>query len=422
MDYFNFKDNILFCENVPIPKIAEKVGTPFYLYSYKTIIRHIKIFKQSLYGLNSLICYSVKANSNLAILKIFANEGLGFDIVSGGELFRVEKAGGDTKKIVFSGVGKEDWEIRYALLKDILLFNVESEQELLKIEEIAKFEGKVAPVSFRINPKVDPKTHPHLATGIEKSKFGISLSYAETLYMKAKNSKFLDPMGIDCHIGSQITEIQPFEEAFSSLLSFCSDLISKGVEIKFVDLGGGLGIRYRDENPPHPEVYGKKIKEIIEKFALLDTTLIFEPGRVIVGNSGVLVGKVLYVKRTHKKNFLIVDCGMNDFMRPTLYGAEHEIMPVEINKREKDIFDVVGPICESGDFLAKDRVLDVLCPGDLFVVRSAGAYGFCMSSNYNSRRRPAEVIVKDDKFYVVREREKLSDLIRGEKVFDELYS
>lgn len=418
MHHFTYKNNELHCEAVPVAKIAEAVGTPFYLYSAATLTHHFKTFDTSFESIPHLTSYAVKACSNLAILRLFASLGGGADIVSGGELYRALKAGIDPRRIVYSGVGKTDEELRYGLNSDILLFNVESEQELDRIQSVAADLRVKAPVSFRINPDVDPKTHAYISTGMAKNKFGIPLSRAMAVYEKAKQLPNIQIKGVSCHIGSQLTEIAPFVESLQKVKSFIARLGEQGMPVSYLDLGGGLGVRYQDEEPPHPKEYAKAIKQ---EMVGMNATLILEPGRVIVGNAGILVSAVLYTKRNEAKNFIIVDAGMNDLARPSLYGAYHEIIPVQkktVGDQVTEIADVVGPICETGDFLARERQLPMFEQSDLLAVMSSGAYGFSMSSNYNSRPRAAEVLVQDDTFFVIRERENYETLIRGENIPD----
>jgi diaminopimelate decarboxylase len=415
MNDFIFKDNELYCEDIPVKKIAEEVGTPFYLYSLATIKRHFKAFEISSKVMNSLICYSVKANSNIAILNIFFKLGWGADIVSGGELYRALKAGVDASKVVFSGVGKTENEIEYALNEDILMFNVESMPEAYLIDKVAERIDKTAKISFRINPNVDPKTHPYISTGLNKNKFGINIKHALQSYEEAKKLKNIEIVGLDCHIGSQLTEISPFNDAVTIIKDLLFKLKYNGFDIKYLDLGGGLGITYENEMPPHPSTYMNSIKGILEGFKGM---VIFEPGRVIIGNSGVFITKVVYNKSTGSKNFIIVDGGMNDLIRPALYEAYHEIVPVIKREGSKIKADVVGPICESADFFGKDRTFNAINEGDLLAVLSAGAYGFSMSSNYNSRPRVAEIIVDKDRFFIIRERENYEDLIEKEHIPD----
>ncbi len=416
MHYFGYKggrvNKDFYAEGVKIKDIAEATGTPVYIYSMRTLKRHYAAFKKAFSGVDHLICYSVKANSNVALLKVFAGQGSGFDIVSQGELFRALKAGADPSRVVFSGVGKRPDEIEYALKNNILMFNVESGGELRAIDSIAGRLGKKAGFAIRVNPDVDPKTHPYISTGLKKNKFGIEEKEALREYAYAKGSlKNLVPIGIDCHIGSQITSIGPFIDALKKTKAMLKTLRGQGIDIRYVDMGGGLGITYDKEAPPHPTKYGKAV---IDETRGLGVTLIFEPGRSIVGNAGILATKVLYTKTGSQKNFIIVDAAMNDLARPSLYGSYHAIKPVKKKSIDEMEADIVGPVCESGDFLARDRIIDRVEPGDLLAVMSAGAYGFSMSGNYNSRPRPAEVMVDGKDFSVIRKRETLSDLVRGE--------
>ncbi len=415
MHYFHYKDGNLYCEDVPIATIADRVGTPFYLYSHRTLVRHFKAFDSAFEKLRHLVCYSVKANSNVALLRIFVNLGAGLDVVSGGELFRALKSGVDPKRVVFSGVGKTEEEIEYALNSGILMFNVESSQELAHIDEIARRMGTRAPVAIRVNPDIDPKTHPYVATGLRENKFGIDFNLAIKEYTFAKGLPHIDIIGVDCHIGSQLIELQPFVEALRRLKELVHALGQRGIGIQYLDLGGGLGITYKDEVPPHPTEYAEAI---VEEVSDLDYTLILEPGRVIVGNAGILVSRVLYTKETGEKNFVIIDAGMNDLIRPSLYGSFQGILPVTKGGEEEMVADVVGPICESGDFIAKNRRMPKFKSGDLVAVMSAGAYGFSMSSNYNSRPRVCEVLCRGDHFHIIRERESYEDLVRGEEIPD----
>ena len=413
MDYFEYRNGELFAEGVPVQRIAREVGTPAYIYSLATLKRHYRVFDQAFARLSHLVCFSMKSNSNLAVLRAFVKEGGGFDIVSAGELFRALKAGADPKKIVFSGVGKKKAEIEYALNAGILMFNVESEQELTVLDEIARGVEKKAPISLRVNPDVDPKTHPYISTGMKKSKFGIDIKRSLKVYKRALSLTHLEVIGVDCHIGSQLTTIPPFVDALSRVKVFVEALRKEGARIRYLDLGGGLGIRYKDEEPPHPEEYAGAL---IQGLGGLDVTLILEPGRVVVGNAGILVTEVLYLKEGEEKTFVVVDGGMNDLIRPALYGSYQAIRPVVERKREMIVADVVGPICESGDFFAKDREISRPQEGDLLAVMSAGAYGFTMSSNYNSRPRAPEILVDGDNFHVVRKRESFEDLISGETI------
>ena len=403
----------MFAEGVPVRRIAREVGTPAYIYSLATLKRHYRVFDQAFARLSHLVCFSMKSNSNLAVLRAFVKEGGGFDIVSAGELFRALKAGADPKKIVFSGVGKKKAEIEYALNAGILMFNVESEQELTVLNEVARGVEKKAPISLRVNPDVDPKTHPYISTGMKKSKFGIDIKRSLEVYKRALSLTHLEVIGVDCHIGSQLTTIPPFVDALSRVKVFVEALRKEGARIRYLDLGGGLGIRYKDEEPPHPEEYAGAL---IQGLRGLDVTLILEPGRVVVGNAGILVTEVLYLKEGEEKTFVIVDGGMNDLIRPALYGSYQAIRPVVEGKGEMIVADVVGPICESGDFFAKDREIPRPQEGDLLAVMSAGAYGFTMSSNYNSRPRAPEILVDGDNFHVVRKRESFEDLISGETI------
>jgi diaminopimelate decarboxylase len=418
MNYFEYRNGEMFAENVPVKRIAEEVGTPAYVYSLGTLKRHFRVFDQAFARVPHIVCFSVKANSNIALLRTFINEGGGFDIVSGGELFRVLTAGADPKKIVFSGVGKKREEIEYALDAGILMFNVESDHEMLALDEIAGQMGKKAPISLRINPDVDPQTHPYISTGMKKAKFGVDLKRSVESYKKAAALAHLEVVGVDCHIGSQLTSVSPFVDALARVREYLDRVLigslkKEGARIRYLDLGGGLGISYKDEMPPHPEEYANAIIQGLEG---LEVTLILEPGRVIVGNAGILITEVQYLKDTDEKNFVIVDAGMNDLIRPALYGSYQEIRPVVETGAEKIVADVVGPICESGDFFAKDREIGRPGRGDLLAVMSAGAYGFTMASNYNSHPKPPEVLVDGDKYYVVRARETMEDLIRGETI------
>ena len=413
MNDFNYQGDRLFCEEVPVEAIAREVGTPFYLYSHRTLQRHFRVFTSAFADVPHIVCFAVKANSNTAILRIFIREGGGADLVSGGELYRVLKAGADPAKIVYSGVGKKDEEIDFALRSGILMFNVESDQELEKINARAQSLGVRAGIGLRVNPDVDPQTHPHISTGLKENKFGINIEASLASYRRAAALTHLDIKGVSCHIGSQVTKISPFIDALARLKELIRRLRDEGIAIRYLDLGGGLGITYDREEPPHPSEYARSI---IDAARELDCTFIFEPGRVIVGNGGILVSRVLYTKENEGKKFVIVDAGMNDLVRPSLYGSFHLIQPVLRQRREEITADIVGPICESGDFLAKARKLPALEPGELMAVMSAGAYGFSMASNYNSRPRVAEVLVRDDGWHVIRKRETWEDLIRGEEI------
>lgn len=413
MHYFHYVDNHLWCEDVPVSTVAAAVGTPFYLYSHRTLKRHFEVFDAALADVPHLICFSAKANSNGAILRIFIREGGGVDIVSGGELYRALEAGADPRKIVYSGVGKREDEIRYALESGILMFNVESSQELEAIDACAGRMGAVARIALRVNPDVDPMTHPHISTGMKENKFGIDIGRSLEEYRRAVKLEHTEVIGVDCHIGSQITRIAPFIDALDRLKELISSLRGEGIGIRYLDLGGGLGITYDQETPPHPADYAKAI---MDRARDMECTFIFEPGRVIVGNACILITRVLYTKTNAEKRFVIVDAGMNDLMRPALYDSYHKIQPVELSGREEILSDVVGPICESADYFARGRSIPRLERGDLMAVMSSGAYGFSMSSNYNSRPRVPEVLVRDDAFHVIRSRETPADLVRGESI------
>ena len=415
MHHFQYKGDELYCEEVPVRLIAEKIGTPCYIYSLATLSHHFTIFDSAFTSVAHLICYSVKANSNIAILKLFGSMGGGADIVSGGELYRARKAAIPPERIVYSGVGKTVEEIDFALREKILLFNTESVQELEQINRRAEAMSTNALVSLRVNPDIDPNTHPYISTGMKKNKFGISVDSALRASEKAKSLKNLEIVGLDCHIGSQLTDVTPFVDALRRLRSLIDRLRQTGFHIRYLDLGGGLGIVYDQEAPPQPHEYARALLAELED---IDCTLIFEPGRVIVGNAGVLVTKVLYIKRNQAKNFVITDGAMNDLVRPSLYGSYHYIQPVHRSLKETEIVDVVGPICESSDFLAKDRGLPMPAAGDYLAVMSAGAYGFSMSSNYNSRPRAPEVLVKGGQYFVIRQRETWEDLVRPETIPD----
>ena len=415
MHHFHYVNNELYCEDVSVSKLAGDVGTPFYLYSYATLRQHFRALDNAFSGLRHLTCFSIKSNSNLAILRLFALEGGGVDIVSGGELYRALKAGVEPGKIVYSGVGKQAEDIEYALKSDILMFNVESTQELLKLDEVAGKVGKKAKIALRVNPDVDPKTHPYISTGLKKNKFGIDIDDAFEQYILAEGLENLDVAGMSCHIGSQLTLVSPFVDAIGKLKKLVVKLDEAGIRIDYLDLGGGLGITYDDEEPPEPKEYAGAIRKELED---MDLTLILEPGRVIAGNAGILVTKVLYNKPGAGKTFFIVDAAMNDLMRPSLYDSYHAIKPVNIFSREKVTADIVGPICESGDFIAKGRAVESFEQEELLAVMSAGAYGFSMSSNYNSRPRVCEVLVTGDRSYVIRARESYEDLIKGEMIPD----
>jgi len=411
MDYFNYHDEQLYAEAVAVNSIAEQFGTPCYVYSKATLKRHYLAYESALANYPHLICYAVKANSNLAVLHLLAKLGSGFDIVSLGELERVLAAGGKPSKIVFSGVGKQPQEMARALEVGVHCFNVESAAELTKLEDVAKRLGRKAPVSLRVNPDVDAGTHPYISTGLNENKFGIPQDEALALYHQAYASQHLEVIGIDCHIGSQLTQMEPFLDALKRVLNLVRQLRQDGIPIEHLDLGGGLGVIYNDENPPHPSAYAKALLKEIRQSGL---KLILEPGRSIAANAGILLTRVDYIKQNGDKCFAVVDGAMNDLLRPALYDAWQEIIPVSTAAQGKRVdYDVVGAVCESGDFLGKDRKL-VLQPGDLLAVRSAGAYGFSMSSNYNTRPRAAEVMVDGDNAMLVRRRETIADLFAGE--------
>lgn len=403
----------MFCEDVPVSDIAESVGTPFYLYSHATLSHHFVTFQKAFEGVPHLICFSVKSNSNLAVLRLFAGLGSGLDIVSGGELFRGLQAGIPPDRIVYSGVGKREDEIEYALQTEILMFNIESFQELEHINRCAARLKKKAPIALRVNPDVDPGTHPYISTGLRRDKFGLDMKSAAEAYKSAAAFPHVEIVGISCHIGSQVTEVAPFVDALYRIKELITTLETFGISISYLDIGGGLGITYDRETPPHPNEYGRAISDALGESSF---TLILEPGRVIVGNAGILVTRVLYTKKGEAKDFVIVDAAMNDLVRPSFYNAYHAVEPVVRDKEETINADIVGPICESGDFLAKDREIPCVEAGDLLAVMSAGAYGFTMSSNYNSRPRVPEVMVREDQFHIVRARESREDLIKGESI------
>lgn len=411
MHFFNYKNGELFAEGVPVKEIAANAGTPVYIYSYNTLLRHFKAYEKAFDDIPHIICFALKANSNSAVIRLLATHGCGADVVSGGELFRALKSGVSPQKIVYAGVGKTEEEIIYALKNKILMFNVESDDELLEIDRIAGKMKMKAPIALRINPDIDPKTHPYISTGLKKHKFGIPIEKALECYGLANNLKNIAIVGVHKHIGSQITEISPFVDALKRILALIDSLIKQGISIKYLDIGGGLGITYKDEKPPYPSHLARNILPLLSKRNL---TLVIEPGRSIVGNAGILVTKVLYLKKVENKEFVIVNAGMNDLIRPSIYGAYHNIQPVIENSRDEVTVDIVGPICESGDFLAKDRQISRVEKGEYLAVMSAGAYGYAMSSNYNSRPRPAEVLVKDNEYAIIRQRETYKDLIRGE--------
>ncbi|MEN6440083.1 MAG: diaminopimelate decarboxylase [Syntrophobacter sp.] len=415
MHLFQYRGDELFCEDIPVRTIAEEVGTPCYIYSHTTLTHHFAVFDAAFKDVPHLTCYSVKANSNIAILKLFGSLGAGVDIVSGGELYRARKAGIPPERIVYSGVGKTVEEIDYALRENILMFNIESIQELEAINNRAAGMNVKARISLRVNPDIDPNTHPYISTGMKKNKFGISIDNAVKAYQQARSLGNIEIMGVDCHIGSQLTDVAPFVDALRRLRVLIERLRESGIEVRYLDLGGGLGIVYDQEAPPQPHEYAEAILRELDN---VNCTLVFEPGRVIVGNAGILATKVLYTKGTPSKNFVIADAAMNDLVRPSLYGSYHYIQPVVKSNNETTMVDVVGPICESGDFLAKDRGLPMPSGGEYLAVMSAGAYGFSMSSNYNSRPRAAEVLVQGGQYFVIRKRETWEDLVRLETIPD----
>lgn len=416
MDHFNYKDGSLFCENVAISTLAETYGTPLYVYSRATLERHWHAFDDALAGREHLVCYAVKANSNIAVLNVLARLGSGFDIVSSGELQRVLRAGGDPSKIVFSGVGKQAHEMALALDTGIHCFNIESEQELDLLSQVATEKNMTAAVSFRVNPDVDAKTHPYISTGLKENKFGIAFDDADRIYLKANQLPHIDVIGIDCHIGSQLTELSPFIDALTRLLALVKRLNQQGLNIDHMDLGGGLGIRYQDETPPLPSDWANALRDQLSNF---EGTIVVEPGRAIAGNAGILVSQVNYLKLSDEKNFAIVDAAMNDLIRPCLYSAWQDIIPVQLGSTETELeYDIVGAICETGDFLGKQRMMK-LAQNDLLAVRSSGAYGFAMASNYNTRNRAAEVMVDGDQHYCIRQRETFDDQVSGESLLPE---
>jgi diaminopimelate decarboxylase len=413
---FTIKNATLHAENVALDQIAESFGTPSYVYSKSALVQAFEQFSAGFKGTDHLICFAVKSNPNLAILNLFAKLGAGFDIVSGGELARVLAAGGDPKKVVFSGVGKTEAEMQAALNAGILCFNVESASELLRLNDVASFMGKVAPISLRVNPNVDAKTHPYISTGLKNNKFGVAYEDALDIYLQAAAMPNIAVHGVDCHIGSQITELSPFLDAFDRVLALVDALEKNGIHIQHIDAGGGIGICYNDETPPDFSTYAAAMRE---KLGTRQVKLVFEPGRALVGNAGVLLTKVEYLKRTETKNFAIVDAAMNDLMRPALYDAFHDIKAVHPHKNHPEIqaanYEIVGPVCESGDFLGHDRTL-ALQEGDLLAIMSAGAYGMSMSSNYNTRPRAAEVMVDGKHCHLIREREVIESLFALEKI------
>jgi len=416
MDHFSYQSGSLHAENVPLAEIATRFGTPCYVYSRATLERHWQVFDAALGTHPHLVCYAVKANSSLAVLQVLARLGSGFDIVSGGELERVLRAGGDPAKIVFSGVGKQAVEMQRALEAGIRCFNVESEPELLRLDSVAGEMGLTAPVSLRVNPDVDARTHPYISTGLRDNKFGIDVGIAMHAYQHAAALPNIRVTGIDCHIGSQLTEITPFVDALDRVLDLVDRLAADGIPLAHIDIGGGLGIPYRQEDaPPPPDSYARAL---LKHLSHRPQELLLEPGRAIAGNAGILLTRVEYLKHTAYKNFAVVDAAMNDLQRPALYDAWHDIIPVAPRAGDAVTYDVVGPVCETGDFLGRQREL-ALAENDLLAVRSAGAYGFSMSSNYNTRPRAAEVMVDGDSIHIIRERETIDDLVRGEHLLPE---
>ena len=415
MNHFRRHGGALHAEEVPLAWLCERHGTPLYVYSAATLERHFRALDRSLRGRDHLLCYAVKANGNLAVLRLLAGLGAGFDIVSGGELYRVLRAGGDPGKVVFSGVGKRDDEIAFALTAGVKVLDVESGPELARVSVVARRLGVRAPIALRVNPDVDARTHPHISTGLRRNKFGVAVEDARRLYALAAGDPALEIRGVACHIGSQVTSLAPFRQAVARLLRLVQDLGKAGIRLRHVDVGGGLGIPYDDARPrpPDPAAYGLALRRALHRF---DGELLVEPGRVLVGNAGVLLTRVLYLKRNGRRTFVVVDAAMNDLIRPALYGAHHHIEPVAAPRRGAPgtVCDVVGPVCESTDALARGRRLPELRPDDLLAVRSAGAYGFAMSSNYNARPRAAEVLVHGDRARLVRRRETYADLVRGE--------
>ncbi|CAB3828476.1 Diaminopimelate decarboxylase [Achromobacter anxifer] len=411
--YFQFRNNVLYAEDVPLDHLADKLGTPLYVYSRAALKAAWESYRNAVGQHPVLVCYGMKANSNLAVLKEFARLGAGFDIVSGGELKRALAAGADPSRIVFSGVGKQAWEMRAALAARVKCFNVESEAELRRLSEIAQDMGLRAPVSLRVNPDVDAQTHPYISTGLKENKFGIAIESALDVYRSAQSLPGLEIVGVDCHIGSQLTDISPYFDALEKLLDLIEKLDQAGIRIAHLDLGGGLGIRYTDETPPSPQALLDRVFERLNARGFGHLYLVLEPGRSLVGNAGVLLTRVQYLKHAEARNFAIVDAAMNDLLRPALYEAFHGVRPVRPRAGDETVYDIVGPVCESADWLAKQRKLAIE-QGDLLAVESAGAYSMAMASNYNARPRAAEAMVDGDKYYVVRQRETLDDLLKGE--------
>lgn len=412
MDHFQLRDGVLHCEEVPLGELAAQVGTPAYVYSRATLTRHYHAFRAALEGTPHQVCFAVKANSSLAVLNVLARLGSGFDIVSGGELERVLRAGGDPAHVVFSGVGKTRDEMRRALQVGIHCFNVESQPELEQLNAVAGELGLLAPVALRVNPDVDADTHPYIATGLRENKFGVDIDAAPELYREAAAMPHLVIRGVGFHIGSQLTRLDPFTDALRRVLALAETLEAAGIPLEHIDVGGGLGVRYRDENPPEPAAYAAALREVLGDRPL---KVMLEPGRAIAANAGVFLTRVAFLKHTPHKDFAIVDGAMNDLIRPALYGAWQDIVPVRPRAEPARRYDVVGPVCETGDFLGRDRELS-LAPGDLLAVRSAGAYGYVMASNYNSRPRPPEVMVDGDAFFVVNRREQVDHLMMRESM------
>lgn len=413
--YFQYRNNVLYAEDVPLDHLAERLGTPLYVYSRAALKAAWQSYCSAIGQRPVLVCYGMKANSNLAVLGEFARLGAGFDIVSGGELHRALAAGADASRIVFSGVGKQAWEMRDALLAGVKCFNVESVDELHRLSDVAANMGLRAPVSLRVNPDVDARTHPYISTGLKENKFGIAIGQALAAYRTAQSLPGLRIVGVDCHIGSQLTDISPYFDALEKLLDLIESLEQAGIRIEHLDLGGGLGIRYQDETPPSPRALLDRVFERLNARGQGHLHLVLEPGRSLVGNAGMLLTTVQYIKHAEARNFAIVDAAMNDLLRPALYEAFHGVQPLHPRAGDTAEYDIVGPVCESADWLAKQRLLAIR-QGDVLAVESAGAYGMTMASNYNSRGRPAEVMVDGDKYYVVRQRETLADQLHGESL------
>ncbi|MBM3235729.1 diaminopimelate decarboxylase [Candidatus Poribacteria bacterium] len=413
MDFFEYRNGKLYCEEVKVANICEAVGTPVYVYSHRTLVDHYRKLDTAFAEIAHLICFSVKSNSNIAVIRTLVKEGAGTDIVSGGELFRALKAGVDPQKVVYAGVGKSMAEIEYALNSNILMFNVESIPEVYAINEVARCLGKIAKIAFRVNPDVEADTHHHITTGKKENKFGIDINFAVEIFKEANGLPNLDVCGVHVHIGSQIVSSEPYVKSLEKLVPLIDELRKNNINIQNLNIGGGLGVIYLDEEPQFANDFAAAILPMVKA---TNCRLMLEPGRFITGNSGILLTKVLYIKRTATKNFVIVDAAMNDLVRPALYEAYHRIKPVKITSDEEELVDVVGPVCESSDFFAKDRNVLKVQQGDYLSLFTAGAYGFAMASNYNSRPRAAEVLVKDDQYFIVRERETYKDLIKGESI------